>query len=140
MRKHLQNQTWGQTWKLDQKWLQNPFFSCFHTVLSSSTIYHIYYSLDLINIVDNISESFLNVSLCSLKSCLGVRIKYLANLKLLVKILFSKPPENSISYLVTLKKNGTVIPIDSFYAFISIFLVTWSFVENEEKLELLLKY
>ena len=68
---------------------------------------HIYYSFDLIKVVGNTSESYMNVYLCSLKSSLGLKLKKFSCFETLsqkkIHILFVKPPKNSISCDVFLK-------------------------------------
>ena len=134
MRKHLLNPSWGQTWKSEQKMFQNTIFLCFHIVLSSSQIYHIYILFFyLIEMVVNISDSFINVYLCSLKSSLGVKIKISAVYKLFVskKLKYRFKNNTKIPYFTFwhFSKNDIVIPIDC----VDVLLNTISFEQNEEK-------
>ena len=77
------------------------FFVFSYRFVKQHNLLRIYYSFDLIKVVVDISESFMNVYLCSLKSSLGVKQKNSAVLKLLVqkkfKYRFKKTPK--IQYL-----------------------------------------
>ena len=65
-----------------------PFFMFSYRFVKQHNLLRIYYSFDLIKVVVNISESFMSVYLCSLKSSLGVKQKMSAILKLLVQKKF----------------------------------------------------
>ena len=87
----------------------------------------IYYSFDLIKVVVDISESFMNVYLCSLKSSLGVKQKMSAVLKLLVQKNSNTVCKTTQKFNILpcdiFLKNDILIPIESFDALMNNILI-----------------
>ena len=69
------NQIWGPTWKYDINWLQNIVFPVFITFCRVAKFIIHFYTLDLIEMFFVINYSFMDVSLCSLKSSEAVKKK-----------------------------------------------------------------
>ena len=142
MRKHPLNQNWGQTWKSTKNGFKYRFFVFSYRSVKGHNLSRINYSVDRIRVVVNISEWFINVYLCSLKSSIGVKIIFFSRFKLLVQKNSNTVCKTFQKFIVLpydiFLKNDIVILIDSFDAFINnCFGYTMSFKQNEEKIELL---